>query len=104
MMTKKQRQLIEKMGYFPEGMSSTPAYSTPCKGICKRPEFQNLTRGFGKSRYTNGQKRCQICDCYMQIGDALRCPCCNYKLRSKPRNGKYKEQFHEATNTGANRI
>jgi len=24
------------------------------------------------------------------------CPCCGYRLRSKPRNGKYKEKYYEA--------
>jgi len=93
------------MGYFPIGMSSTPDYSTPCKGICSRDEFKPISRGFGKSRYSNGQKRCQTCHCYMQVAEGINhCPCCGYKLRSKPRNGRYKEQFHEATNTGGKRI
>jgi hypothetical protein len=39
----------------------------------------------GAGRYVNGQKRCQVIKC-----DGLWCPCCHYKLRTRPRNTKYK--------------
>jgi hypothetical protein len=49
----------------------------PCNGICLRHRSSN--------NYSNGQKRCQICDLFIEW-DGLRCPCCGYKLRTRPRN------------------
>jgi len=44
---------------------------------------------FGQGRYATGQKRCQICEIFIQW-DGLMCPCCSYRLRLKPRNMKSK--------------
>jgi hypothetical protein len=44
---------------------------------------------FGQGRYATGQKRCQICEIFIQW-DGLMCPCCSYRLRAKPRNMKSK--------------
>ncbi len=30
--------------------------------------------------------------------DGLACPCCNYKLRQRPRSKKYKEKFEALKN------
>jgi hypothetical protein len=49
-----------------------------CKGICIRYKADS-------NNYANGQKRCQICDLFMQW-DGIFCPCCGYKLRNRPRN------------------
>lgn len=43
----------------------------------------------GTGRYASGQKRCQICSLFM-IHDGIYCPCCHYKLRTKPRKSVYK--------------
>jgi hypothetical protein len=43
-------------------------------------------------RYAMGQKRCQICELFIRW-DGLSCPCCGYKLRTKPRNLKYKAKL-----------
>lgn len=43
----------------------------------------------GRGRYATGQKRCQTCEIFIQW-DGLRCPCCSYRLRLKPRNMKSK--------------
>ena len=48
------------------------------------------------SRYGNGQKRCQICEIFMDVGADLFCPCCGYRLRTKPRNGKDKESLRKS--------
>ena len=53
-----------------------------CKGICKRYKAQ---KPVGSGRYANGQKRCQICELFI-IWDRPWCPCCGYKLRTRPRN------------------
>src|SRR6266496_904761 len=60
-----------------------------CKGICIRHKAQ---KPVGSGRYATGQKRCQICELF--IGwDGLWCPCCGYRLRTKPRNLKYKAKL-----------
>jgi hypothetical protein len=53
-----------------------------CKGICIRHKAQNLP---GLSRYAIGQRRCQICEIFINWNSPF-CPCCGYKLRTKPRN------------------
>lgn len=64
-----------------------------CKGICDR---YRATKPVGMGRYAAGQKRCQICDIFIQwMG--LWCPCCGYRLRVKPRNARYKMIFKART-------
>ncbi len=58
-----------------------------CKGVeCIKYKAK---KPVGIGRYASGQKRCQICDIFMKV-DQTNCPCCNYILRTKPRNRKYK--------------
>lgn len=63
-----------------------------CKEICLRYKATGTIIG---GRYRNGQKRCQVCDLFLKW-DGLWCPCCGYKLRSKPRNLKYKTKLRNA--------
>ena len=60
-----------------------------CKGICIRHKAQ---KPVGSGRYATGQKRCQICELFIRW-DGLWCPCCGYRLRTKPRNLKYKAKL-----------
>jgi hypothetical protein len=60
-----------------------------CKGICIRHKAQ---KPFGVGRYSMGQKRCQICELFIKW-DGLWCPCCGYRLRTRPRNLKYKAKL-----------
>lgn len=60
-----------------------------CKGICTRHKAQ---KPVGAGRYASGQKRCQICEIFIKW-DGLWCPCCGYRLRTKPRNLKYKAKL-----------
>ena len=60
-----------------------------CKGICIRHKAQ---KPVGVGRYSMGQKRCQICEIFIKW-DGLWCPCCGYRLRTKPRNLKYKAKL-----------
>ena len=60
-----------------------------CKGVCDR---LRALKPSGKGRYQSGQKRCQSCSIFITT-IALRCPCCNERLRGKPRNLKYKEKL-----------
>ena len=64
-----------------------------CKGICIRHKAQ---KPLGSGRYSMGQKRCQICELFI-MWDGLWCPCCGYRLRTRPRNLKYKAKLR-ATN------
>ncbi|HEY3094695.1 MAG TPA: hypothetical protein VGJ42_02935, partial [Nitrososphaera sp.] len=50
----------------------------------------------GSGRYASGQKRCQICEIFIKW-DGLWCPCCGYRLRTKPRNLKYKAKLRAKT-------
>jgi len=64
-----------------------------CDGFtCTRYKASKPVSG---GRYANGQKRCQVCEIYMNF-NGLVCPCCNFRLRSKPRNVKYKAKLEEA--------
>ena len=60
-----------------------------CKGICIRHKAQ---KPVGVGRYADGQRRCQICEIFIKW-EGLWCPCCGYRLRSKPRNLKYKAKL-----------
>jgi hypothetical protein len=60
-----------------------------CKGICIRHKAQKLV---GTGRYAAGQKRCQVCELFIKW-DGLWCPCCSYRLRTRPRNIKYKAKL-----------
>lgn len=62
-----------------------------CKGICIR---HKALKPVGDGRYAKGQKRCQVCEIFLNW-DGLWCPCCGYRLRTKPRNIKYKAKLHE---------
>ena len=57
-----------------------------CKGICQRHKAIKPRNG---GRYLIGQKRCQVCEIYLDW-QGTWCPCCGYRLRIRPRNGKYK--------------
>jgi hypothetical protein len=61
-----------------------------CKGICLRHKAQKPAVHLG--RYITGQKRCQACETYIQW-ENISCPCCGYRLRTRPRNSKNKTLF-----------
>ena len=63
-----------------------------CKGICQRHKALKPNRGGG--RYIAGQKRCQLCEIYINWKGGF-CPCCGYRLRTKPRNSKFKLKLRE---------
>ena len=60
-----------------------------CKGICIR---HKAAKPSSSSRYGSGQRRCQICEIFIKW-DGLWCPCCGYRLRTRPRNLKYKAKL-----------
>ena len=63
-----------------------------CKGICIRHKAQ---KPVGVGRYAIGQKRCQVCELFIKW-DGIYCPCCRYRLRTKPRNVMFKRRLTEA--------
>ena len=79
-----------------------------CKEICKK--FK-VTKPTGGGRYAQGQGHCQTCDMWIDhrgahtkdgspaIKDTFGwfCNCCNYRVRQKPRNRKYKEKLRDKT-------
>jgi hypothetical protein len=58
----------------------------PCYGICIRHK--------GSRGYATGNKRCNRCDLFIKW-EGLWCPCCGYKLRTKPRHSKFKAKLRE---------
>ena len=60
-----------------------------CKGICIRHKAATPS---SSSRYGSGQRRCQICEIFIKW-DGLWCPCCGYRLRTKPRNQEFKAKL-----------
>ncbi len=67
-----------------------------CKGICNK---YKSTEPKSKGLYSIGLKRCNTCDIFL-AWTGLICPCCGYKLRTKPRNKKYKIRLREALAIG----
>ena len=64
-----------------------------CKNRCVLFKAKRPSTG---GRYGAGQYRCQICEIYL-TGEGVEknhCKCCNYKIRTKPRNSMYKEKYH----------
>jgi hypothetical protein len=58
----------------------------PCKGICihyKAP-----------GRYATGNKRCHQCNLFIKW-NGLLCPCCECRLRTRPRHSKFKAKLRE---------
>jgi hypothetical protein len=61
-----------------------------CRGICIRHKAQ---KPYGASgRYATGQKRCQVCEIFLKW-DGMWCPCCEYRVRTRPRGHKFKERL-----------
>jgi len=63
-----------------------------CRGTCHRYKKKRGPNNLGW--YGQGFKRCQICEIFIKW-EGLCCPCCSYRLRTKPRNKKYKEKLRK---------
>ena len=57
-----------------------------CKGLCIR------YKTYG--RYAAGNKCCYQCNLFIQW-DGLFCPCCGYRLRTRPRHSKSRTKLRE---------
>lgn len=60
-----------------------------CMGTCIRYKAK---KPLEIGRYAAGQKRCNICEIFIN-SDSAFCPCCKGKLRSLPRSRKGKEKY-----------
>jgi hypothetical protein len=58
-----------------------------CKGICIR---HRAPKPIDSGRYFSGQKRCQVCNIFI-VWEEVWCPCCGFRLRSKPHNSSGKQ-------------
>lgn len=66
-------------------------YGMTCDGVtCNRLKAKKPAKG---SRYADGQKRCQVCEKFI-YSTAIMCPCCNTRLRGKPRKMVYKDGYN----------
>ena len=65
--------------------------SRGCKDICFRYKASKPANG---SRYAMGQRRCQICELFIQW-EGLWCPCCGVRLRTRPRVGTLREKMRK---------
>jgi len=64
-----------------------------CKEICLFHKAKNT----GKNRYSNNQKRCQICEIFIEW-EGTWCPCCGYMLRTHPRNSQSRKKSDSLKN------
>ena len=62
-----------------------------CNNICER---YKASKPVGIGRYASGQRRCQICQIFIKW-EGLWCPCCGYRLRTRPRKLAYKIKLRE---------
>ncbi len=58
-----------------------------CKGICHRYKAKWGTQ---KYRYVSGQKRCNVCELFVNW-DGYHCPCCGILLRTRPKISRYRQ-------------
>ena len=86
------RRLLIKTTASASRVKNSERKEMTCKGICIRHKAQ---KPVGSGRYASGQKRCQICEIFIKW-DGLWCPCCGYRLRTRPRNIKFKAAVKRA--------
>jgi len=60
-----------------------------CKGVCNQYKAK---WGAQQYRYASGQKRCNVCEIFVQW-DGRQCPCCGMRLRTRPRLSKYRQKL-----------
>ena len=71
-----------------------------CRGICLR---HKAIKPIGVGRYAAGQKRCQMCSIFVKW-EGFFCPCCGYRLRTKPRNQRYKLKLAQIQSKNLHKI
>ncbi|GEM_PF-1249238 len=56
-----------------------------CNGICERFRAKKIPTI--SSRYSQGHKRCSVCEIFIHWDNSPYCPCCSYKLRTRSFRG-----------------
>ncbi len=65
-----------------------------CKGVCVlHHDTKNCVTHMGEDR--PNYKRCKNCAVFIRT-EAVYCPCCNFRLKTSPRNPKYRKLYREA--------
>lgn len=65
-----------------------------CNGVCSR--YRAKRNHNIPSRYMEGQKRCTVCEIFIEWNENSHCPCCNYKLRTRSsRGGGIRKKYRE---------
>ncbi len=62
-----------------------------CRGLCLT-KYKFDRQGGNSQLYLQGAKRCQSCNGRYIKWEGIFCPCCNCRLRLKPRKSKLKEK------------
>jgi len=60
-----------------------------CKGICIRHVAVRPPDGY---RYSNGQKRCRVCNLFIKW-DGVKCPCCGMTLSTRQHRSNYEGRY-----------
>ncbi len=69
-----------------------------CNNTCEK--YRAIKPPLPKTRYLEGQKRCQVCDLYVWW-KGIYCPCCGIRLRTTPRGyGNSREIFRDKKGIG----
>ncbi len=63
-----------------------------CNNICKQYTVNRDNKN--PRKYTAGQKRCHQCEIFIDWS-GIYCPCCNNKLRTKPRTSRNRKVYQE---------
>ncbi|MCH9657949.1 hypothetical protein K0U27_04500 [archaeon] len=58
-----------------------------------RHDQYKATKPYGGSRYGDGQKYCTTCAVFVRW-EGVRCPCCNYNLKYRPRTNRHSPEVH----------
>jgi hypothetical protein len=68
-----------------------------CNSRCSLDDFLNTyeTRIADRDSFKLGYKRCRKCEIYIKY-DGHRCPCCQNRLASGPKNAKSKRLLNES--------
>lgn len=61
-----------------------------CKGVCAKYIIKIVVKAL---RYSNGLKRCQVCEVYIKW-EGVYCPCCGGRLRTKARSNKCRQKHN----------
>ena len=64
-----------------------------CKDECSKYKAKKPISG---GRYASGQRRCQICEIYI-VWEGANCPCCGFRLRTKPRGSRWRKMLGRKT-------